>query len=357
MTTGPRDLWFVVPVGGVQTFCVVRDGQLVPQNPLPMVGDGELAVDQGFGWVAWVPPGGREVRWTHLDAGDGRRRFPPLPLPDGYRAECLQFHGPVLYVGGDCGKEVVGLFDLSADTPRWAPLDVPEEFRRDGKRVDDLLLDGDELIAVDDHYVPKYLLLYDVADPRRPRLTQVREIPPLWWGERIHAGAVGANWLALLSSGGGTIVGPRIQIGLYDPQTRGLYGVLAAYPDCQHVGIGLTGHLDSMPRRTWHQPTFLRDVLLIAADRDGVGVLDLSALDRPANPVAIGPTGRGRMVLADLTDEHQRFSAACEAALRYVRPVGLGGPVVRVEPVPDSRHYLAVVHTPAGLDTAIMTLP
>lgn len=345
---------FVVPVKGVNTFCTFLDGQLRPENPLPTVGNGEQAIDDEFGWVAWVAEGGRTIGLTHLDAIEGEGGFSPLVMPEGYEAGCLLFHRQVLFVGGRCGTEVIGAFDCAAPEPRWTPLEVPAEFRKHGKRIDDLLLDGDRLIAVDNHDVPKYLLVYSVADPRQPRLLETRRIPTLWWGESIFAGALGTNWLALLSVGGGTIVGSRLQIGLYDRQELALFGWLAAIPKGRaYGGAGFA----SGPRRTWDRVAFAGDVLLIAAGDDGVGVLELAQLQRPTNPVECDPTNRGRFERSAFKSEHEEFAKACGAAVRYVRPTGRSGDVVQVAPVPGTRHFLAVVESKTELDTVVMELP
>jgi hypothetical protein len=344
---------FVVPVKGVNTFCTFLNGQLRPENPLPLVGTGEQAIDDEFGWVAWAD-GGKTIGLTHLDAIEGEGGFSPLVMPEKYEAGCLLFHRQVLFVGGRCGTEVIGAFDCANPEPRWTPLDVPAEFRKYGKQIDDLLLDNDRLIAVDNHDVPKYLLVYSVADPRQPRLLETRRIPTLWWGESIYAGALGTNWLALLSIGGGSFVGSRMQIGLYDRRALALFGWLAAIPKQRAYGFG---GLAKGPRRTWNRIAFAGDVLLIAADDDGVGVLELAKLQRPANPVECDPDNRGHFERSAFKSEHEEFSKACEAALRYVRPAGRLGEVVQVIPVPDSRHFLAIVESETELDTVVMELP
>ncbi|VTU01326.1 unnamed protein product [Gemmataceae bacterium] len=344
---------FIVPLKGVNTFCTFRDGELVPENPLPMVGFDGHAIDPEFGWVAWVADGGKAIGRTHLDAIDGEGGFAAVPMPDGYTAGCLLFHRQVLFVGGNCGTEVIGRFDFASSEPEWVPLEVPEQFRQYGKRIDDLLLDGDRLIAVDDYTSPKFLLVYQIAEPRCPELVQVHGLPALWWGEHISTGAVGREWVALLSTGGGTVVGPRVQIGLYDRQSLGLLGYLAAVPDAAH---GLAAYLEDRPRRTWTHLAFSEDTLLIAAGRDGVGVLDLAPLERPTSPVSVAMNQRRSLALSDLEPAHKDFSRLCEAALHYTSPP-TAGPVVRTLPLPGTRHYLAVVRTEPGYDTVVMELP
>ncbi|HEY1189444.1 MAG TPA: hypothetical protein VGE74_17455, partial [Gemmata sp.] len=220
----------VVPVKGVNTFCSFANGQLRPENPLPMVRPGEHAIDDEFGWVAWPAEDGKTVHRTHLDATEGEGGFAPLVMPPAYKAECLLFHRQVLFVGGDCGKEVLGSFDLASPEPEWVPLAVPEEFRRYGKRIDDLLLDGDRLIAVDDVVFPKYLLRYDVTNPRAAQLAGVIGLLAHSGNETIHCGALGESWLAILSRSV-TMGGGANFIGLLGRQDLGERGCLSAPSD------------------------------------------------------------------------------------------------------------------------------
>ena len=113
---------FIVPIQGVSTFCTFLDGQLRPENPLPTVEHGVHVLDDEFGWVAWVTDEGKVIGRTHLDAIEGEGGFAPLAMPEGYKAACLLFHRQVLFVGGRCGNEVIGTFDLAApnrDGRRW----------------------------------------------------------------------------------------------------------------------------------------------------------------------------------------------------------------------------------------------
>ncbi|MBN9117952.1 MAG: hypothetical protein J0I06_02090 [Planctomycetes bacterium] len=337
---------FVVPIRNVSTFCTFLDGQLRPENPLPMVANGEHAIDAEFGWVAWVAEDGAAIGRTHLDAVEGEGGFAPLVMPEGYRAACLLFHRQVLFVGGNCGNEVIGAFDLAAPEPRWVPLDVPPQFQRYGKEIDDLLLDGDRLLAVDDIVSPKYLLRYDVDDPRRPRLMDVLEIPWHSSYETIHSGALGTNWVALLSSSVNH-GWAAVHIALFDRVTLEEQGALTK------TRKGSYRRAEEPDTRDWRGLAFHGNVLLVAAGADGVGVLDLDALKKP--PVQFrGPDANDWSAPPEI----RTFSEQCMKALRHQPlPVPYAGrPVTRVVPVTGTRHFLAVVGTDPGFDTVVMEL-
>jgi hypothetical protein len=341
---------FIVPIKGVNTFCTFLKGQLCPENPLPHVGNGEHAIDDEFGWVAWAADGGKVIGRTHLDAVEGEGGFTPLAMPEGYQAECLLFHRQVLFVGGNCGTEVIGAFDFAAPEPRWVPLAVPEQLRQHGKRIDDLLLDGDWLIAVDNVVFPKYLIRYSVSDPREPMLTDAREIVAHGTYEHIQSGAIGTDWLVLLSTSFG-MRGGYSYLSLLGRADLSEYGCLHA-PARDDFTRQYSG-TDPATARTWNGVAFLGNVLLVAAGHDGVGVLDLAQVQWPFGPMAVDVVSFSRV----RAPAHDRFEEECRKALHYVRPHGIEGSIVRVQPVPGSRHFLAVIETDDSLDTVVMELP
>lgn len=339
---------FVVPIGNVNTFCTFVDGQLRPENPLPAVGHGPQALDDEFGWVAWAADGGKAIGRAHLDATEGEGGFAPLPMPSGYTAACLRFHRQVLFVGGNCGQEVLGTFDFAAPEPRWAPLAVPPQFRQHGKRIDDLLLDGDRLIAVDDIVFPKYLLRYDVSDPRNPWLIDVADLPYHSSYERIHSAALGLDWVALFST-------------TANHGWRGIHIALLGRTELQERAVLSAttnppfGGTDDVERRDWRGVAFHGNTLLVAAGRDGVGVLNLDQMG----------TGFGSRVRDAMrrflggAPEHGDFGQRCLRAIKY-RPLPgahAGRDVTRVVPVAGTRHCLAVTEAEPGFDTAVLELP
>ncbi len=339
--------WFVVPVGGVNTFCTVRNGVLEPVERAEMVPTTEFAIDETFGWVAWPTADGSAIGRTHLDAGGRGHEFAPFPLPAGYRATCVAFKDRVLYVAGDCGADVIGLFDFDSPDPVWTPLPLSREFRelyRDGKRIDDLLVDGDRLIAVDNIVIPKYLLRFDVSNPRQAVHNQTKEIPFHSSYEQIHSGAIGADWVALLSTSANH--GWRaVHIALLDRQNLNEQFALTA------TQSRVPRREETPPTRDWKALAFHGNTLLIAAGADGVGVLDMAGVRATAGR----PIGRH----FGMTEDAMSLAASAEQRMSYLPlPDGLtDAAVVRVEPVPGSRHVLAVIEGREASDTVVLTLP
>ncbi|MBI5517779.1 MAG: hypothetical protein HY909_28670 [Deltaproteobacteria bacterium] len=131
---------------------------------------------------------------------DGEVEETVLPLPEGSEAHGLALRGAVLWVAGRCGDELLLSRDLDDPRGRWVPLEVPPEVRKKGKAVDDLVLCDRTLLALDDIIFPKYLLRYDVTDPRAPALLGRHELPVHGTYERYRRGACGERAVALLSS-------------------------------------------------------------------------------------------------------------------------------------------------------------
>jgi hypothetical protein len=244
-------------------------------------------------------------------------------MPEGYTAAALAIKGPALYAGGKCGTEVLGTFAIDEPEPAWVPLPIPEQFRRHGKRVDDLIVAGDRLIAVDDMIIPQYLLLYDVSSPLRPALVEVRGLPCHTTCEQIERGALGASYLALLSSGVNHLTRTS-HVALYERAGLGALGSL-------RVVTRTWGPDGEQQARTWHDVAWCGDVLLIAAGADGAGLLDLGTIGRPG-PMALPPQ--------------------CDLMVRYVSVPG--GACVRLFSVPDTRLVLAVLDAGGRCDTVVL---
>jgi hypothetical protein len=102
----------IVPRRDVNTLCTVAAGRLVEINPAPVPLLAEYAISEG-GWIAWTEKNSGTVGRGHCDAEPHEQRFAPARLPDGYRPSALAFRGSVLYAGGSCGREVLGLLTSS----------------------------------------------------------------------------------------------------------------------------------------------------------------------------------------------------------------------------------------------------
>jgi hypothetical protein len=325
MSFNSRDL-LVLPSGRTTNLCTVEGDRIDEIAPLDCPPLAAWALSNA-GWVACLSREGRAVSLARVDAACQVSPRPDLSLPDGYEAACLAFRGDVLYVGGACGREAAGLFDLALERPAWTRLDLPENLRKDGKRIDALLVDGGRLVAVDDLIVPKWLLTYDAADPRWPRLAAVFRLPVHGTYEHIVAATLGTDWLAVFSTTVG-MFGEGRHVGLLDRRALRPYGGVSW--SSRSWTYGGTVQTTEPP---WEAIAFQGDVLFIAWGLGGLGVLDLSEVERPAEPPTMDD--RGRL-------EDRGFSASCEERLRRI-PAGEAGEVVGVVAVPGGDRPVLVV--------------
>jgi hypothetical protein len=214
-----------------------------------------------------------------------------IPLPWLQSVHALAHRDGVVFVGGDsgAGSALLAIIDLRGPA-RFQPVDVPERVRALGKRVDGFAFHGDRLIVVDDVVVPKYLLVYDVADARAPRLVDERVMPagPL---SQVFAVASSDHGLAVLSTSGGR-GGAFTHADVYGLDTLIVEARLSARRGTL-IGPPPEGFLDlrsvALAERT----------LILAAGADGIGVVALGGRSGPIIPAAdvrLVPVRQGKVV-------------------------------------------------------------
>jgi hypothetical protein len=193
----------------------------------------------------------------------------------------------VVYAGGQGGPDMLGFFDAMGSTP-WRRLPIPEHVTTFGKGIDGFAVHEGMLIAVDDIVLPRYLIRYDVRDPRAPVLVEARHLPHHSSAERIRAVASDGGAMVLLSSSANR--GRMSQhVALYDlasleeravlhTEQRGSWRRAGARP-IDFTSVALTG-----------------DTLWIAARADGIGVLDVQEWRAHRGTRATIPLERVRFV-------------------------------------------------------------
>jgi hypothetical protein len=193
----------------------------------------------------------------------------------------------VVYAGGQGGGDMLGWIDPLGEA-RWHRLLVPEHVTTFGKGIDGFALHGSRLVAVDDIVLPRYLLVYDVRNPRAPVLLEVRDLPAHSSAEHIQSVASDGTVMALLSSSANHgWMGQHV--GLYD---------LASLEERAVLHAERRGSF----RRTGERQVELASVaiaegtLWIAARADGLGVLDARPWLSPARTPATIPLDRVRFV-------------------------------------------------------------
>lgn len=176
----------------------------------------------------------------------------------------LMLHGDLVYVGGRAPFGLLlGLVSLRGKLA-WTPMEIPQDAHGSpGKGIDGFALHEGRLIVVDDVVFPWYFLIYDLSDPASPKPVGLR----MFHGH-VSSMACGHGLLALRQ-----IRPTHRQIRrftrLYDLATLDERGSLEG-PE----GASEWGDVPGIPG-----VAFAEGKLLMAQGEQGLGVLDLGALE------------------------------------------------------------------------------
>ena len=171
----------------------------------------------------------------------------------------------LLFVTGLLGDYTLGYFNLQDKDPYLHPVEIPDQVKE--KAFDDLLVDGQTLLAVDDIIWPKWLVLYDMSDLNKPHWTDYFELEE-GVNEHIVKAEVGPYHLALFCDSFHRI-GHEQYVQIYDRMDN--YKLLGSV---KLWSVSESDGGDAINRSL--QMSFIGDKLLLSGYNSGVGVLDCS---------------------------------------------------------------------------------
>lgn len=192
-----------------------------------------------------------------------------LPFPSVTSPKSISIVRNNIVLGGENKSDFVKSYELvvaySIREDKFIMVDMP--FKGFDKCVDDLLIDGNKVLAVDNIVYPKYLIEYDFSNPDYPHLVKSFSLPENGTYESIKKGTLNEEYLALLSSsfgmdGGGRYINIFIK-GDYENYIR-----LSQW-------YGLTNENEKQKKRYSWSDIYLvpgANTLLISADEDGIGL-------------------------------------------------------------------------------------
>jgi len=315
---------FLRPDGTGSRICQVRNGliangahvRISPACPISISSDGIIAALTG---EDGRPPngGGLHHLWlARVDENLNARVLLVRSLPNGLVGRSVAVEGQRVFVGGSYHREAwLGELDLRAAAKKapaiiFKDLPKPPQKESDGKAVNDLLLLGRRLFAIDDIMLPNILLTYDlVGSDGRSVLAHCQEIPPHQSGEHILHGAIGGKWLALLSGSMGR-EGSFRHLSLYHANTgRKVVSFHFEVEDGQSLSVQTTGYMVDSPM---HRVRSMRS----ADQLFPVGFL-------PVQVVAVGSLfyllgARGEVLRLDLGGLTPTQAAAGEGSERWI---------------------------------------
>jgi len=227
--------------------------------------------------VGVVEPAGKRVGVLRIGPAEIAAPAPAADLPRGCLAKAIALKGDRVFVSTDNGRRSpeARLWSRASEERQWTPMATAPELDWDRKWFDELLVDGDRLIAVDDIVMPKFLVVYDLSRPSSPTISATVETRAHTSYEEIFAAALGSRWLAVASAG--TNHG-------YSSSFLSLYGARDLAERFSYSRD--LGQFDEAPPPTdpgdlgpCRGLAFAGDVLFVAGENEGVGVLDLTEVD------------------------------------------------------------------------------
>lgn len=258
------------------------DGSVVPFQPEPLPIDAEETkkgvAASANGWLALPCDGGRRVLVVHVSAAR-RETLRQIAVPEDREATCSVVKGGWLFVAtrglGRSGPPALHAINLVGSTADWIDIPIPEQAIRYRREFDDLIVVGDELVALDNVLSTKQLFRFDIS--RFPQ-SELLSSDVFFSGSYAEADRVvcGNGWVAAKCS-------TAFDMGCSDDI------VLWSLPDWHKVGeiyqsgsmirrkSGDPARKDNVFRSPWARIEAMGSLLLFETF-DGLGVLDVAAV-------------------------------------------------------------------------------
>lgn len=254
----------ILPNNDKSILARIDGQQLIVIKDLPIKAGATWTISDN-GIIAFIAGKGRRIAIDQLDDNYRTTRQSSLLLPQKRHTRIIKFiKNDILLAGGNLTSEMLGYVNCSQNPLLWQPIWVPAKITMEGKSIDDLVIDGNRLIAVDNFIIPKFLLFYDISDPFNPQFIKMKKLGTNGTYERIEKAVVNTNFIVTLSSTYGSN-GSSQHISVLDKETLELKAVLSTH------------------QKAYHGPIF-RDIavagetIVIAADSAGVAIIDISKL-------------------------------------------------------------------------------
>ncbi|GEM_PF-4436296 len=201
---------------------------------------------------------GNAIEVHELNERDELQRLRRYELPEGQTVKTTAVAERVLYFTGKLGEHILCLINIDDPGGKPIPVPLPKEVKR--KTFDDLLIDGNQLIAIDNVVHPKWIVLYDITDPASPITLGVRRMMD-GFNQHVLFGALSKEHLVLFCES--VHMGGKGQgIEVYDRQK-----------DFEEIGgVGISwGDFIPMPPAL----STVGDLILLSGYRKGVKAVNL----------------------------------------------------------------------------------
>lgn len=230
------------------------------------------------GWIACITNNGRSIKTYKLSHSNRKFITNLIALPKDYSALTISIQEDILFVGGKGKNEILGFYDLN-NKPKWNLLSIPDELLHSGKAIDDLLIVNNDLIAIDNIVLPKWILKYNITNPAKPIIKDVKKLNTHGTYAEITKSSY-SNDLYFILSNTSSMGGAVEHISLLDRNFKeiGYFSNVIKYRN-------RTDYLHDTNDTfySWNSIEVVKDLLLISSDNKGLGILDLSKIDLTEN--------------------------------------------------------------------------
>lgn len=205
----------------------------------------------------------------NLDGGFDYLRILPFPSIISPKSMCLIKDNIILggennhdYSNNINSHELIVSYSIIQD--KFIPVEMP--FQGYDKCVDDFLLQGNNVIAVDNLVYPKYLIEYDFKNPSSPNLIKSHNLPANGTYESIRKGTQNEYYIALISGTFG-MYGVGVYINIFTIGNYKDYIRLSQDIGCFQTNV-------EQKEYCWKDIFLLpnKNFMLIAADIEGIGI-------------------------------------------------------------------------------------
>lgn len=128
---------------------------------------------------------------------------------ENVKYSAINFKDNCVYLGGEYDRvlgrnslikgEMFSIINLEELNFRINTIELPIK-EINGKSIDDILINGTDLILVDNIIYPKYLIKYDISSPNLPKHVGNISLPNNGTYEHIIKGDINNDWIILFSS-------------------------------------------------------------------------------------------------------------------------------------------------------------
>ncbi len=258
-TTGENSTsmqYFIIPkdTAGISIVSYTRD-TLTEHAVHPVTPASVYAVDNQ-GRLALLTGKGHPLHI--IDIRSGKQQT--FPLPYALQAKSITLNGPDVFIGGEMEEEM--LLHLNITSGQWSTPAIPEAIKKPGKAIDEVIVDGDFLVAVDNIIIPKYVLYYRYQTGEKPVYSHRVQLKTNGAYEHIARARIQGGYMGLLSFTHSIYAGTSGHVTVYDQQNM-------------HRSFAVTTGRELAEQDSFTDFAFVGNKLLLASREKGLGILTI----------------------------------------------------------------------------------